>query len=131
MCVTFSSHGQSSTGSVAVTTTCATSPLSQITSKTKKKMSQWFSGVPGSSSDGAKMLGTEVPRNVETVPMGSPSLTVSMDLAVAMDCAAEWTVQKFAMVEQADVHCVFALFSGLVHYFPSTAEERDQCENSF
>ena len=31
----FSSHRQSSTGSVVVTTTCATSPLSQFTSKTK------------------------------------------------------------------------------------------------
>ena len=30
MCSTFSSHRQSSTGSVVVTTTCATSPLSQI-----------------------------------------------------------------------------------------------------
>ena len=33
---TFSSHMQFSTGSVDVTATCATSPLSQITSKTKK-----------------------------------------------------------------------------------------------
>ena len=33
----FSSHGQSSTGSVVVTTTCATSPVSQITSKTKSE----------------------------------------------------------------------------------------------
>ena len=31
----FSSHGQSSTGSVVVTATCATSPLSQITCKIK------------------------------------------------------------------------------------------------
>ena len=33
--VIFSSHRQSSTGSVVVTATCATSPLSQITYKTK------------------------------------------------------------------------------------------------
>ena len=33
--VTFSSHRESSTGSAVVTATCATSPLSQITSKTK------------------------------------------------------------------------------------------------
>ena len=36
MCSEFSSHRQSSTGSVVVTATCATSPLSQITCKTKK-----------------------------------------------------------------------------------------------
>ena len=35
VCVTFSSHRQTSTGCVAVTATCATSPLSQITYKTK------------------------------------------------------------------------------------------------
>ena len=34
--VLFSSHRQSGTGSVVVFATCATSPLSQITSKTKK-----------------------------------------------------------------------------------------------
>ena len=33
---TFSSHRQSSTGSVVVTATCATSPPSQITSQTQK-----------------------------------------------------------------------------------------------
>ena len=33
---TFSSHRQSSTGGVVIATTCATSPLSQITSKTKR-----------------------------------------------------------------------------------------------
>ena len=33
VCFIFSSHRQSSTGSVVVTTTCATSPLSQITSE--------------------------------------------------------------------------------------------------
>ena len=33
----FSSHRKSGTGSVAVTATCATSPLSQITSETKSK----------------------------------------------------------------------------------------------
>ena len=36
VCFIFSRHRQSSTGSVVVTATCATSPLSQITSKTKK-----------------------------------------------------------------------------------------------
>ena len=72
------------------------------------------------------MSETEVPRKVETVPMGSPSLTVSMDLTVAMDCAAERTVQKFSIVEEADFHYVFELFSGLMHYFPSTAEKGEQ-----
>ena len=38
--VTFSSHRQSSTGSVVVTATCATSPLSQITSNTKNTQSR-------------------------------------------------------------------------------------------
>ena len=40
VCSTFSSHGQSSSGRVVVTTTCATSPLSQITSKTKQEEAQ-------------------------------------------------------------------------------------------
>ena len=38
MCSIFSSHRQSSTGSVVVTTTCTTSPLFQVTSKTKKSV---------------------------------------------------------------------------------------------
>ena len=37
VCVTFSSHRQSGTGSLVVTASCATSLLSQITSKTKNE----------------------------------------------------------------------------------------------